>query len=849
MKHSKYFTKAFSLVFLMCISLFIGCTQENKELTINDQEYFELPGLNVMVYHDYYAVGHQSGITIIQNGERVAANGDIRLANQRRPFPVYGERKINSTNNEISIDVGYPDSLKAQNRDPRNTFPDIQLMSTVRIKAEGSAIRITVDLDEPLSKKWTGDVVFRMELFPGQFFDRTYYMDDTPGIFPRQANGPFSYNEDDILEIKPMAVGQKLVVLPESENEMITFESFGAELKLIDTRGRSNAGWFVLSSALKGGVDKNALEWLITPSYRPDYKYEPVIQVSQVGYRANQKKVAVIELDKREDDLQNISLLRIAEDGGYETIKSGKPTVWGKFLRYNYAQFDFTEVEKPGMYKLTYEGTLTEPFMIHNQVFKRHIWQPTLEYYLPVQMCHMRINELVKVWHGLCHDDDALMAPVDHVHFDGYRQGPSTLSKYQPRDPVPGLNVGGWHDAGDYDLRVESQANTVRMLAFAWELFDTEFDETTVDQKNKLVEIHRPDGHPDILQQIEHGAFTIVGAYKSLGRLYRGIICSTGRQYSLLGDGSTMTDNLIYNASMDSTERSSTGSGIMDDRWVFTEDNPRRELFTAACLATAYRSLKGFNDGLAEDCIEIAHKLWVAHQDKKQEGLIDASAELYLSTGDEKYLSFIISNKQLIVDNIRGTAPALARIAPKIQDEQFMKDIMPALQQYAKRLNELINETPYGVSYRPRVWGAGWDIQRFGVNQYFLHKTFPDMFSADPVFNALNFVLGVHPGINTASYVSGVGAKSLLYAYGVNRDDWSYIPGGSASGTALIRPDLPELKEWPYLWQQTEYVMGGGATNYMFLVLATDALHDDALHSAFFPTNQPPNHGHMLQSN
>jgi endoglucanase len=49
-----------------------------------------------------------------------------------------------------------------------------------------------------------------------------------------------------------------------------------------------------------------------------------------------------------------------------------------------------------------------------------------------------------------------------------------------------------------------------------------------------------------------------------------------------------------------------------------------------------------------------------------------------------------------------------------------------------------------------------------------------------------------------------------------------YIPGGSASGTALIRPDLPELKIWPYLWQQTEYVMGGGALNYMFLVLASD---------------------------
>ena len=87
---------------------------------------------------------------------------------------------------------------------------------------------------------------------------------------------------------------------------------------------------------------------------------------------------------------------------------------------------------------------------------------------------------------------------------------------------------------------------------------------------------------------------------------------------------------------------------------------------------------------------------------------------------------------------------------------------------------------------------------------------------------ALNFILGCHPGPNTASFASGVGSKSLTVAYGVNRADWSYIPGGSASGTALIRPDFPELKHWPFFWQQTEYVLGRGTTDYLLLVLAAD---------------------------
>ena len=78
------------------------------------------------------------------------------------------------------------------------------------------------------------------------------------------------------------------------------------------------------------------------------------------------------------------------------------------------------------------------------------------------------------------------------------------------------------------------------------------------------------------------------------------------------------------------------------------------------------------------------------------------------------------------------------------------------------------------------------------------------------------------PGENTASFASGVGANSTTVAYGFNRADWTYIPGGVVSGTALIRPDFPELKVFPHLWQQTEYVLGCGSSNYMFLVLAAD---------------------------
>jgi hypothetical protein len=423
--------------------------------------------------------------------------------------------------------------------------------------------------------------------------------------------------------------------------------------------------------------------------------------------------------------------------------------------------------------------------------------------------------------------DDARMAPTDYNHFDGYVQGSSTLTDFKSGDHVPGLNIGGWHDAGDYDLRVESQSGEVYILIMAYEAFNIKYDETSIDQKTRIVEIHQPDGKPDLLQQIEHGALSVVGGYKNLGRLYRGIICPTKRQYVMLGDGSTMTDGLIYYKDLISWERTGISSSVPDDRWVFTENNPSRELTVAAHLAAAARVLKGFNDTLSSQCLDVAKAIY-SHDyqltGRAANSKIHAASELFLTTGEDQYKNYILQNEEAVIKGIRDLGWLVGRALPKINSAEFTAAIKNSAKSLSEDIIKQASETPFGVPYRPNIWGAGWDIQSFGVRQYFLHAAFPDIFPSAPIFNALNFILGVHPGENTSSFASGVGARSTTVAYGVNRADWSYIPGGVSSGTALIRPDFPELLDWPFLWQQQEYVMGGGATNFMFLVLAADQL-------------------------
>lgn len=809
--------------------------------------YFQLHGVNVMAFDDFYPEGHQSGVSILMHASRVATNGDIRFEQtpgQWQPVPKQLSRVLDETNNAIITRLAYPDRSRHLTGFNPMLYPDLTLEYTVTVRGEGGSVRVTVDLDQPIPPEYAGKLCFNLELFPADLFGKLWLMDGQQGYFPRQPNGPVAHMSSnypktastegsDGLKISrerlsgnhsgynpiiaddwiaaPYAQGRRFTVRPDDPLHRFTVQTNGTDLKLYDGRMNHNNGWFVLSCDLPLDTAEKAVEWIITPSTDENWRYPPVVQVSQVGYLPDMPKKVIVELDQRDTQTLPVRLERLTENGWHAAgVFHGRE--WGHFLRYRYLTFDLSAIRQEGMYRVVYGASESAPFRIAADVYDRGVWQPVLEYFLPVQMCHMRVMEKYRVWHGLCHNDDARMAPVSYNHIDGYWQGESTLCRYQPGDCVPGLNLGGWHDAGDFDLRIESQAGEMYILSNAYEAFGVNYDATTIDQQQKLVEIHQPDGRNDILQQIEHGALSVLGAYKALGRLYRGIICNDLRQYVLLGDPAAMTGNI---------------KGDADDRWVFTEDNPPRELTTASQLAATARALRGYNDALAADALQAAQELYAVTRvdtDDARQAKIRAAAELLITTGDETYKQHLLSEVDFIAANLQKLGWIIAKAMPFIADKAFEEQLEPAFICLKKRYEELSAETPYGIPYRPHIWGAGWEIQRLGAEYYYLHRAMPELFKPDLMFNALHFVLGCHPGTNTASFASGVGANSALEAYGVNRADFSYTPGGVVSGTALIRPDFPELLRWPFLWQQTEYVLGGGSSHYMFLVLAAQQI-------------------------
>ncbi|MDR1602939.1 MAG: glycoside hydrolase family 9 protein, partial [Tannerella sp.] len=573
----------------------------SQALTLNDSLYFEKHGFNILVFSNMYDNlfddSKISAVEIIHHGIRTATNGDVRLnptPGQWDPIAKFVDRKVDRENRRITVTMNF-------------TAYDFQYALVA--EAQGDGLHLSVNVDKPLPEALKGIAGLNLEFFPPVFWGTSYIIDNKYGLFPTSPADFMTFINGQV-EPTPIATGKKIEIAPDDPLKHLTVRLVeGDELLLLDGRNKQQNGTFVLRTLLPAGKTGKIAEWFITGESVSDWIRPPVVSYSQVGYHPAQEKLAVIELDQNDKPLSAVSLWKINDDGSRAKALSGKPEAWGRYLRYNYLQFDFSQVKEPGIYELEYGTQRTAPFPIAADVFAR-AWFPTLDVFMPVQMDHMFVREAYRVWHGAAHLDDALQAPLNRVHWDGWRQGSSTGNKYEPLQHIPGLNVGGWFDAGDFDIQTPSQQSTVQSLVKVYETFGIDRDETTVSQQTRYVDIHVPDGKLDILQQIEHGALQLAAQVRAIGYAIAGINESHLYQYRHLGDAVTKTDNLVYNPRLDSLQTDGRTSGTPDDRWAFTNRSAYLNYNTTISLAAAARVLKDYNPAFAAECLDVAQYIW-----------------------------------------------------------------------------------------------------------------------------------------------------------------------------------------------------------------------------------------------
>ncbi|HEY1580586.1 MAG TPA: glycoside hydrolase family 9 protein [Terracidiphilus sp.] len=609
--------KAFLLVAMFSGTCLFG---SDFAMRVTDKNYLDTQGFSVFLYdsryHPVFVDQKNTAMEMILHGQRIATNGDVRLMPTPEQWDLVATlkgRHADKENNRLTADLA---------------FPSFDLSYTLEVAAELGGVKVSINLDKPLPQKLAGRAGFNLEFLPSIYMGKAYLVDGAKaGIFPRTPNDPMVkvlpladepkkayYLEDwdkakGYTEPLPFAEGKTITMGVDDSLARINVVSDTGDLMLFDGRDRAQNGWFVLRSLIPSGKTTGAIVWHIKPDVIPNWTRPPVIAHSQVGYAPGFSKVAVLELDPKYNAPKTARVLRLMVDGSYKTVFEGPIAPAMPWLRYVYSKFDFTSVKEPGLYAIEFADQRTAPFPISKDAYA-NIWQDSLDHHLAEQMDHVSVREGYRVWHGASHLDDGLMAPVVGEQFDGWNQATATDGKWKGGDHIPGMNVGGWYDAGDFDLEEPAQLSVIQSLALAYREFNLKYDELTVDETARQVEMHRPDGVPDTVQQVKHGALLILAQFHNIGHAIRGTHEPDLRQYTHLGDGASKTDGRIYDPKLGPNEVKGDYSGRPDDRWIFTTNNPFFQWNAIASLAAAADVLKGYDDALAKDCLDTAIKAW-----------------------------------------------------------------------------------------------------------------------------------------------------------------------------------------------------------------------------------------------
>ena len=820
--------------------LFAACQSEAPDLKLNDKEYFERQGVNVLVFSNPFSGGFNdeknSGIEIIHHGVRTVQGGAVRLnvtPEQWDLVPTMTSRTVDSLAQSIEVGMRYD-------------WYDFD--SRVVVTAKGKAVEISVFLDKPVPEALAGEAGFNLEFLPSQYWLKTFLVDGKPNRFPRyvvsetvarpnaekprQFKGYRTYDDrgtGQFVEPLPLASGHEFLMAPDVPERMVKITS-DSELNLYDGRILAQNGWFVLRSVLPAGQTGKVLTWTVEPNAVPGWIREPNVGFSQMGYVPDQPKVAVIELDKKDKVQAKASVWKVEADGSAKKAFEGPVKLWGDYFKYQYAKFDFSKVTECGVYYLKYGDVQTGNFIIDPTVYDK-ITVATSDVWIPIHMNHMAVNEGYRLWHGEPFKEGSLQAPPSTDHFDLHGQGPTTDTKYKALELIPGLNVGGYFDAGDFDIETGSNISVVQNLITLWERFHNQRDETFVSEEQRYVDLHRPDGVPDILQYIEHGMLNLVAQSEKIGHMSSTLSNSVLDNYHHLGDAAGITDVLHYDPHLKPYQKSADGksSGTPDDMWAFTSRNPNLDLQAATVFAAASRVLADYDPDLAARALKEslrlekeANAIMAADTTSRRRGRggfgnISTPLQLYVSTGEQQYLDRFTSLLWPALERNPMGAINVALDAVPYLDEAYKEKLRPYVEKYRDYILSLEEENPYGIPIGLGNWAGGGQVTGFGTTVCTAHKHFPDIIGKEHIYKAPAWLYGCHPYHNY-SWVAAVGAaRPKQVFYGNNRADLSFIPGNMAPGLLFRHPDhFENYDDWPFLWGQNEGTIAGNVGYLIF---------------------------------
>lgn len=453
------------------------------------------------------------------------------------------------------------------------------------------------------------------------------------------------------------------------------------------------------------------------------------INVNQIGYFPDAKKIAVFRGDLKDKEFEvinaktNQSVYKGTISKSFENETSGETNWYG----------DFSSVKEEGTYYIQTKSLgKSYEFKIGNNIYNDVTKDIVKMLYL--QRCG---TELTSQYAG------------DFAH----KACHTTKAKIYGTNTYIDVS-GGWHDAGDYGRYVVPASKAVADLLLAYQFNSSAFDDNLGIPESG-------NGIPDILDEARYELEWLFKMQdQASGGVYHKVTCADF-------PGTVMpeeeTEELIVSKISDAA----------------TAD-------FAAVMALSYETYKNIDGAFAEKCLNAAKKAWNYVGDKKTlisfsnpkdiltgeygdgsltDEMMWADAQLFKATGDSKYLDhfkkiYIYSYNGLGWADVGGYGQfALLTTEKSKVGNDFYEKVKSSFLDEAEFIIRHIDADGYKVSLEDQYpWGSNMSVANDAMYLLFANKINPEGRYLEYARYNINYIFGTNP--MSMSYVTGAGSVS-----------------------------------------------------------------------------------------
>ncbi len=321
------------------------------------------------------------------------------------------------------------------------------------------------------------------------------------------------------------------------------------------------------------------------------------IFVDQAGYFTESRKTAVIPFET--------DIFAITDENGEKHFE-GKATAFGHDDCSDDDIYiaDFTDLKRPGSYRVTADGKTSALFHIGDTVYSRLLNDVSKAFYF--MRCGMALEERYAgaFAHAKCHCSEAEMLAEG-----GFRK-----------------ITGGWHDAGDYGRYVSSGACACAHLLYAFKLFPGVF------AKQELGIPESGSGFPDIISECRYELEWLLKMQRDDGAAYHKE--TTMRHASFIMPERDNEQMYVFTISSSATADLCAVCALAASVFVHYDDEFAKRLQRAALRAynwledhpefVGFYNPAGCDTGLYAEESDVDNRYW-------------AAAEMYSLTGEKRY--------------------------------------------------------------------------------------------------------------------------------------------------------------------------------------------------------------------